>query len=215
MIPFTASAEGVPAGAGRRQQNKHRVRAAILDAALELFAERGFDETAVRDIAARAGVSTATVARYFPVKEAMLFGESELRAAALYDAVRSRPAAEPPIEAVLAALAAQPPLDREGRARLVASRRAIARSTVARGRAALFLDVWRDAIARALRDRGAEPTEAEVVGAATVAVLDAVADRWSRSDDVTPLEPALTAGFQAIGWTERSPRSPRSPRRPA
>ena len=207
MIPFTAPAEGVPADAGRRQQNKHRVRGAILDAALELFAERGFEQTAVRDIAARAGVSTATVARYFPAKEAMLFGESELRTAALYHAVRSRPAGEPPVQAVLAALAEQPPFDREGRARLVASRRAIARSTVARGRAALFLSVWREAIARALGDRGVDAAEADVVAAATVAVLDAVAGRWAGRegpDDDTPLEPALTAGFEAIGWTERT-----------
>jgi AcrR family transcriptional regulator len=146
-------------------------------------------------------VSAATVARYFPVKEAMLFGESELRTAALYHAVRSRPAGEAPIEAVLAALGEQPPLDREGRDRLAASRRAIARSTVARGRAALFLDVWRGAVARALRDRGVDAGEADLVAAVTVAVLDAVADRWSQSDDNHPLEPALTAAFETIGWT--------------
>jgi AcrR family transcriptional regulator len=201
VFPFTAPAEGVPTDAGRREQNRHRVRVAILDAALELFAERGFEETAVRDIADRAGVSAATVARYFPVKEAMLFGESELRTAALYHAVRSRPAGEAPIEAVLAALGEQPPLDREGRDRLAASRRAIARSTVARGRAALFLDVWRGAVARALRDRGVDAGEADLVAAVTVAVLDAVADRWSQSDDNHPLEPALTAAFETIGWT--------------
>jgi AcrR family transcriptional regulator len=204
MIPFAATVRHTPLGAGRREQNKYLVRVAILDAALELFSERGFEETAVRDIAARAGVSTATVPRYFPAKEAMLFGESELRTAALYHAVRSRPAGESSVEAVRSALAEQPPLDGAAQARLRASRRAIARSTVARGRAALFLDVWRDAIARALCDRGVAAAEADVIAAAAVAVLDAVADRWSRGDDDHPLEPALNAAFEAIGWTERT-----------
>ncbi|HEY8523928.1 MAG TPA: TetR family transcriptional regulator [Acidimicrobiales bacterium] len=196
-----ADALAAPARAGRRERNRHRVRTAILDAALELFAERGFEQTTVRDIAARAGVSTATVSRYFPVKEAMLFGEAEVRTAALYDAVRSRPAGEPPTAAVVAGLVHQPELDADGRARMLASRRAIARSTVARGRAGVYLDAWRGAIARALRDRGTDTAEAEVVAAAAVAVLDAVADRWARAGGRGDLRVAMTAGFSAIGWT--------------
>ena len=46
--------------------------AAILSAALELFAERGFHGTPVPDVAARAGVGTGTVYRYFPSKEALV-----------------------------------------------------------------------------------------------------------------------------------------------
>lgn len=47
-------------------------RAAILDAALGLFAERTFAGTAVPQIAAAAGVATGTIYRYFPAKEAIL-----------------------------------------------------------------------------------------------------------------------------------------------
>jgi len=47
-------------------------RAAILDAALGLFAERGFTGTAVPEIAAAAGVATGTIYRYFPGKDALL-----------------------------------------------------------------------------------------------------------------------------------------------
>jgi AcrR family transcriptional regulator len=47
-------------------------RQAILDAALELFAERGFHGTQVPLIAARAAVGAGTVYRYFPSKEALV-----------------------------------------------------------------------------------------------------------------------------------------------
>ena len=47
-------------------------REAILDAALELFAQRTFDGTAVPLIAERAGVAAGTIYRYFDSKEALV-----------------------------------------------------------------------------------------------------------------------------------------------
>ncbi|MFB6437098.1 TetR/AcrR family transcriptional regulator [Streptomyces sp. NPDC056411] len=49
-------------------------RLRLLDAASELFAERGYERTTVRDIAARAGANQALLFRYFGSKKA-LFGE--------------------------------------------------------------------------------------------------------------------------------------------
>jgi AcrR family transcriptional regulator len=46
----------------------------VLDAALELFVEKGFAQTRVEDIAARAGLSKGAVYLYFPSKEAILEG---------------------------------------------------------------------------------------------------------------------------------------------
>jgi AcrR family transcriptional regulator len=46
----------------------------VLDAALDLFIERGFASTRVEDIAARAGLSKGAVYLYFPSKEALLEG---------------------------------------------------------------------------------------------------------------------------------------------
>jgi AcrR family transcriptional regulator len=55
-----------------RAQQKQRTRAALLAAAREAFAARGFDAATIRDIARRAGVATGTVFVHFPDKQALL-----------------------------------------------------------------------------------------------------------------------------------------------
>lgn len=66
----------------------------IVDAAAELFAERGFDAVSVMEIARRAGVVEKTVFNHFPVKEGLVFDADPPMRAALLDAVRRRPTGE-------------------------------------------------------------------------------------------------------------------------
>jgi len=54
-----------------RKRDSTATKAALLDAAASLFAERGFDRTTVRDIAKQAGVNQALLFRYFGTKEAL------------------------------------------------------------------------------------------------------------------------------------------------
>lgn len=54
-----------------RRRDSAATRQALRDAATELFAERGYDRTTVRDIAMRAGVNQALLFRYFGSKEAL------------------------------------------------------------------------------------------------------------------------------------------------
>jgi len=56
----------------RRQQQKAETRALILDAARALFEERGFDDTTMRVLAAKAGVGLGTIFAHFPDKAALL-----------------------------------------------------------------------------------------------------------------------------------------------
>jgi AcrR family transcriptional regulator len=81
-------------GAGVRERRRQETRAKIVDAAAELFAERGFDTVSVMEIARRAGVVEKTVFNHFPVKEGLVFDADPPIRAALLDAVRRRPAGE-------------------------------------------------------------------------------------------------------------------------
>lgn len=57
---------------GKREQNKRKNRQAILDAAQQLFIQRGFEETRIDDLAHAAGIGKGTVYRYFASKETIL-----------------------------------------------------------------------------------------------------------------------------------------------
>ncbi|NEK60678.1 TetR/AcrR family transcriptional regulator [Geodermatophilus sabuli] len=81
-------------GPGLRERRRQQTRASIVDAAAELFAERGFDAVSVVEIAQRAGVVEKTVFNHFPVKEGLVFEADPPMRAALLDAVRGRPAGE-------------------------------------------------------------------------------------------------------------------------
>jgi len=70
-------AERAPAPRGRDE-----VRAALLDAAADLFAARGPAAVSVRDVAARAGVNHGLVHRHFGSKEALVAATLEQLAAA-------------------------------------------------------------------------------------------------------------------------------------
>jgi AcrR family transcriptional regulator len=81
-------------GPGLRERRRQQTRATIIEAAADLFAERGFDAVSVMEIAQRAGVVEKTVFNHFPVKEGLVFEADPPMRAALLEAVRSRPAGE-------------------------------------------------------------------------------------------------------------------------
>lgn len=75
---------------GRRERKKAATRTAILEAARDLFLERGFDAVSVREIADKADVSPTTVFAHFPQKESLAFGDENERHERLVAAVSDR-----------------------------------------------------------------------------------------------------------------------------
>ncbi|NSC23604.1 TetR family transcriptional regulator [Streptomyces albus subsp. chlorinus] len=97
-----ACADLPPAKLSLRERKKIQTRQAIRRAAYRLFQEQGYDATPVDQIADEAEVSPSTVFRYFPTKEDIVLTDEY--DALVEDALRSRPAGEPPVAALREAL---------------------------------------------------------------------------------------------------------------
>ncbi|MFB4300244.1 helix-turn-helix domain-containing protein [Actinomadura sp. NTSP31] len=78
-------------------------RQRLVAAALDLFAERGYENTTVIDIARRAGLTKSTFFRHFPDKREVLFG-GDTMTGLLADGIAAAPATATPLEAVANAL---------------------------------------------------------------------------------------------------------------
>lgn len=79
---------------GLREVNAERTRQLLLDTALALFQEQGYDATRMEQIAESAGVGTSTLYRYFPSKELLATEPLAVRGQ-MAEELRVRPEDEP------------------------------------------------------------------------------------------------------------------------
>jgi AcrR family transcriptional regulator len=152
-------------------------RGRLHQAALELFAERGFDHTTVAEIAQRAGVTERTYFRHFSDKREVLFAAGPALEEALVSGVADAPTSLPPLEAVAAgleALAAELP-DREFAQR----RQAIIAAHPGLRERDLMKNASRSAaLAEALRSRGLREPAATVTAEVGIAIFKVASERW-------------------------------------
>jgi AcrR family transcriptional regulator len=84
----------VSQAAGVRENKKWRTRQLIEESAVALFAERGYDNVTMAEVARRADVSSATVFNHFATKDALIFSGLERFECELLDVIRARPVTE-------------------------------------------------------------------------------------------------------------------------
>ncbi|AYF75088.1 TetR family transcriptional regulator [Nocardia yunnanensis] len=86
---------------GLRERKKQQTRDRIIDVALRLCDEQGFDATTVEQIADAADVSPRTVNRYFDSKEAIVIAPIEGMGQVLAEALRAQPITGDELQALL------------------------------------------------------------------------------------------------------------------
>ena len=79
-------------------------RERLVRAALDLFAEQGYDDTTVVQIAERAGLTKSTFFRHFPDKREVLAAGQDALSQLLSDGIAAAPRSATPLEMVAAAL---------------------------------------------------------------------------------------------------------------
>jgi AcrR family transcriptional regulator len=76
--------------AGLREQKKKATRAAIMEAAINLFGERGYESTSVSSLAKTAGIGKGTIYSYFASKNEILLAFCEEELAFIHQEIRKR-----------------------------------------------------------------------------------------------------------------------------
>jgi AcrR family transcriptional regulator len=164
-------------------------RGRLEQAALELYRERGFDQTTVAEIAERAGLTERTFFRHFADKREVLFAGSAAFQHAMVSAVAGAPESAAPLDAVAAGLdaaAAQIP----GREMARQRQAIIAANPELQERELIKFASLSDGLTGTLRDRGLTDPAASLLAEAGLAVFRVAFERWVAEDNEQDL-PAL------------------------
>ncbi len=152
-------------------------RGRLRRAALDLYDERGFEETTVQDIADRAGVTERTFFRHFADKREVLFDGSGQLEEAIVSAVRAS-TADDALTMALDGVAGSAGFF-DGRMEWATRRaRIIDAHPALRERELLKLSTLSAAIAETLRGRDVSDAEASLVADVAVALFRGAFQRW-------------------------------------
>jgi AcrR family transcriptional regulator len=169
---------------GRWEPN---ARGRLERAAIELFEERGFDQTTAAEIAARAGLTERTFFRHFADKREVLFGGVLQLQERFVAAVAGAPAARGPIEAVADGLREIAAMLGDNREFATVRQSIIAANPELQERELIKLATLAGAVGEALRGRGVPDPAASLSAEAGIAAFKVGFARW--------VEPANSRGL--------------------
>jgi AcrR family transcriptional regulator len=153
-------------------------RGRLAKSAMALYAEQGFDQTTVAQIAARAGLTERTFFRHFADKREVLFYGMEMLRDLLMRAVADAPASATAIDAVSAAFEAAGAVLQENPERVRLRDAIVSANAELRERELIKLAALASAVAGALRDRGIPEPAASLAAETGVAVFKTAFARW-------------------------------------
>ncbi|MDT5331077.1 MAG: hypothetical protein QOF31_2374 [Mycobacterium sp.] len=162
-------------------------RGRLEQAALELYTERGFDQTTVAEIAERAGLTERTFFRYFADKREVLFWGQGALMELVTKNIADAPDSASPIDAVGAALKATGELFEGRREHARRRQAAIDANAGLQERELIKLASLAVAMAEELGRRGVSEPAAKLTAETGVAVFKVAFDRWIGADQDTEL----------------------------
>jgi AcrR family transcriptional regulator len=193
-------------------------RSRLEEAALELYRKRGFDETTVAEIAARAGLTERTFFRYFADKREVLFWGAGALQQLLVDSVVAAPHATGPMDAVVAALEAAAAVMEQRRGPARQRHAIIAVTAELQERELIKLAALAAAMADGLRRRGVSDPAATLTAETGIAIFKIAFERWIKDSKQRKLLQHIRESvdeLQAVvaGQSRRAPATARPSRK--
>jgi AcrR family transcriptional regulator len=174
-----------------------RARRLLQQAALELYRERGFDQTTTAEIAAHAGVTERTFFRHFGDKREVLFDGDTLLHDTLLQGLPLGHAARPPLQILLAAFRSAVPMLIDNRPFSEPRHHIINASDTLRERELLKLDRLAEILADALCERGVARQRASLAAHVAVIAFEQAFSAWI-DDPATGLDAHIVSMFDAV-----------------
>ena len=150
----------------------------LAQAALDLYAERGFEQTTVAEIAERAGLTERTFFRHYADKREVLFAGAGALVEPMVAAVENAPPARAPLDAVADGLRAGAGVLEPRRAFSRKRQAVIAANPELQERELIKLAMLAAALADALRRRRVPDPAASLTAEAGIAVFRVAFERW-------------------------------------
>lgn len=191
-----------------RSRKKAKTRQALVEAAMDLFAHKGFESTTVEEIAAAADVSRRTFFRYFPTKDLVLFPHQDAQIDRFRRILGHPAPGETAGETLRRASLDIAALYMEGREEHLRQQNIIRASSYLIARGDRFDEDWEAAIRETLLTSVPDPDEATgrrvgYLAAAMMGIFRAVLRDWYDADCDTDL---VAMGREAFSFLEPSVR---------
>jgi AcrR family transcriptional regulator len=165
-------------------------RGRLLEAAMTLYGERGYDSTTVAEIAEHAGLTKRTFFRHFADKREVLFSGAEELKELFVGEVSGAPQSHVPMDAVTVALDAVAAMFEDRREFAARRQQVIVANPELQERELIKLSSLAAAVAEALRGRGVGDPAAILAAEAGITVFRVAFERW--------VEPANRKRFQRL-----------------